>query len=75
VALVEGGKGWTCKNVGHREGGVELQWLQATGERLEKRWACVSRVWPIWRRARYITCWRWDWLDDDQVIGWLISSR
>jgi len=28
----------------------------------------VSRVWPIRRQVRYILCWQWDWLDNDQVI-------
>jgi len=29
----------------------------------------VSHVWPIRRRVRYISCWPWDLLDDDQEVG------
>ena len=38
-------------------------------ERLEKRWTWVRRVEMTFRRrVKYISCMRWDWLDDDLGI-------
>jgi len=62
-------QGERAKNVGYRERVSELQWLQVRDERLEKRWASVSHVWPIRRRVRYILCWRWDsWMMTRELV-------
>ena len=63
-------EGRTFKDVGNVQGESRSQTSQDRGNRFDRIWECVRRVWPMRSLVRIISRCRESWFEEGHSKGW-----